>query len=196
MKHLRCYAASFAALGALMAPLGASEVTATATSGLKTMTVATVGQNQAPAALSATSRDPSYGSIAGLAAAIQSRTGGVDALLGSLGGGPLTLALFQAAREGRRERLLLDPQDADSREQGALLAALTPTAQVRWGGPFRYRRRWMLMDAVEQVAWYPGGIPVGITASAALGHFERAWDLAGRSLSPELYLRDQLNALP
>ncbi len=60
------------------------------------------------------------------------RSRSLDAELSLLDGGPLSLALGQAAARGVHLRLLLDPREGDTRFEGAALAALSPSVEVRW----------------------------------------------------------------
>jgi hypothetical protein len=131
-----------------------------------------------------------------VADAVESGTAEVDAELGSLSGGPLTLALTLAARQGRLLRILLDPADPGARVQGPLLADISPTARVRWLGGLRTARRWMDISGIGQRSWRSGGRPSARPSRSAPEHFERAWAVADLHLPRAQNLFEQLQSLP
>jgi hypothetical protein len=122
---------------------------------------------------------------------------GLDASLSLLDGGPLTHALHALALSGTAMRLLLDPAQADTRREGAALAQLTPTAQVRWlpraGSPMR---RLLRPDA--QLLWRGGAEPSRADGalSAARQRFDADWARAAQSLPEAQRLEDELKRLP
>ena len=174
---------------------------ALALAGLGAAPSAEPGPAAAPSATSAPAEAPAAGpaQILGvdlLAAAVKDCRFRVDASLGTLGGGPLTRALKEAARSGIRLRLMLDPQRADTRAQGAALAAGSPTVQVRWRPGTPGLRRWMGLDGARQLVWYAGDRPLPLSSAVLLMRFERDWASADRSPPEALRLNDQLQALP
>lgn len=123
---------------------------------------------------------------------------GLDAELGLLDGGSLTQALRKLAGEGRPLRLLLDPSSAATRREGAALAALTPSTQVRWKkGAGRPLRRLLSHDGGLLVwkAWAPPERADGVRPQA-LQRFEQDWVLASSELPEDLNLEDELKRLP
>lgn len=128
-----------------------------------------------------------------VAAAVQ----GLDAELRLLDGGNLTKALRDLALGGAPLRVLLDPSLESSRREGARLAALGPTVQVRWlegsGTPVR-----RLLSADGHLAWRPGRPPGRSDATLPLARerFARAWERALRAPPEGLLLEDELKGLP
>jgi len=134
--------------------------------------------------------------IVAVALAVDEARVGVDAELGALGGGPLTLALRKAARRGLSLRILLDPSQADTRALGAGLAALSATAQVRWHPGAQDLRRWLRLDQARQLAWYAGENASAPASEGAARRFERDWQGAWREIPESYRLNEQLRALP
>jgi hypothetical protein len=126
--------------------------------------------------------------------------------LSVLDGGPLSQALAQAASRGLRLRIVLDPADRGTREQGRALQrafeALSPSATVapelRWRrGAGRLRRR-LLADGVRLLRWAQGQEPQRDDADAAAfeQRFEQRWLLGAKALPEGQALEDDLKALP
>ena len=135
------------------------------------------------------------------AQAVSAAARSLDAELSLLDGGPLSLALGDAARQGRRLRLLLDPRESDTRAEGAALAALSPTVQVRWSRAAGEPLRWILADGSLALAWGADaaardGSGRALREECSQARFDRAWDQASASLPMGLRLSDQLHALP
>jgi hypothetical protein len=134
-----------------------------------------------------------------IAAAVNLSKGPIDAELGDLGGGPLTLALREAARAGRPLRLLLDPSGKGTQRIGRRIAKLTPTAQVRWLSTGNLESRWMRLADVGCLVWKAGPDPEASLNPGDDGRFEQDWRGAVPSLKQALRLwalSAQLQALP
>jgi hypothetical protein len=135
------------------------------------------------------------------ARAVSAAARSLDAELSLLDGGPLSLALGQAARRGRRLRLLLDPRESDTRAEGAALAALSPSVQVRWSLAAGEPLRWILADGDLAMAWDAEAGPRdrsdrGLRAACSQARFDQAWSQASAGLPEGMRLTDQLHALP
>lgn len=129
----------------------------------------------------------------------------VCAELAILDGGPLTQALAAALGRGVALRVVLDPGDRGTRDQGRKLQASaqagSPTAKpllLRWlKGAGRGQRR-LLVDGALLLRWQAGQEAAldtqGVTAFAH--RFEKRWPLASDSLPEGLTLEDDLKALP
>jgi hypothetical protein len=125
----------------------------------------------------------------------------LDADLSLLDGGPLSVALGQAARQGLRLRLLLDPRESDTRAEGAVLAALSPSVEVRWSVAAGEPLRWILADGNLAMAWDAQAgardrSDPGLRASCSQSRFDQAWSKASAGLPEGMRLTDQLHALP
>jgi hypothetical protein len=139
------------------------------------------------------------GAAEAAAQAVSRAAASLDAELAQLDGGPLTLALQSAARQGRRLRLVLDPRQRPTRLQGDALAGLSPTVEVRWRKGAGRPLRWVLADGSLALAWDPRGPRLPTDAAlAALNRqrFELRWAQASPELPEGLRLDDQLKALP
>ena len=154
-----------------------------------------------PARRSAANANANLGSGEAAARAVSQAARSLDAELSLLDGGPLSAALGRAARQGRRLRLILDPRESETRAQGAVLAALSPSVEVRWRSAAGEPLRWMLADGALALAW--GGLDgprgpgdPGPHADFTRQRFERAWSRASLTLPESLRLSDQLHALP
>jgi hypothetical protein len=130
----------------------------------------------------------------------------LDAELALLDGGPLTQSLSQTAKRGVALRVILDPAERSSREEGrALQAAFQPLSpgtrgplELRWR-PFSGRpERRLLADAQRLARWEAGGsLRRDDPQAAGYGRlFEGRWAQALSSLPEALNLEDQLKALP
>jgi hypothetical protein len=90
----------------------------------------------------------------------------VCAELGILDGGPLSQALSQAAARGVHLRLLLDPADLGTRQEGRALQrsfqSLSPGAEarveLRWRAAAGSPQRRLLADGAQLMRWLPGGL--------------------------------------
>jgi hypothetical protein len=135
------------------------------------------------------------------AEAVSKAARSLDAELSLLDGGPLSLALRQAAREGRRMRLLLDPAESDTRAEGAALAAVSPTVQVRWSRAAGVPFRWILADGDLALAWDAEAgarnrADRALREACSRTRFDQAWAQASQGLPEGMRLSDQLHALP
>jgi hypothetical protein len=135
------------------------------------------------------------------ALAVSGATRSLDAELSLLNGGPLSLALRQAARQGRRLRLLLDPREDDTRAEGAALAALSPSVQVRWSRAAGEPLRWILADGSLALAWDADSgardrSDRALRDACSQAQFDQAWSQASPGLPEGMRLSDQLHALP
>jgi hypothetical protein len=135
------------------------------------------------------------------ARAVSAAARSLDAELSLLDGGPLSLALEQAARRGRHLRLLLDPREADTRAEAAALASLSPGVEVRWSLAAGEPLRWITADGALALAW-DAGAGLRDTHDPALREacgrtsFDRSWSKASAGLPEGVRLADQLHALP
>jgi hypothetical protein len=143
---------------------------------------------------------PGPGPVESAALAVSRSTASLDAELAQLDGGPLTQALESAARQGRRLRLVLDPRQRPTRQEGSALSALSPTVEIRWRKGAGRPLRWLLSDGALALAWDPasGARAPGDGALAALNRerFELRWAQASADLPEGLRLDDQLKSLP
>jgi hypothetical protein len=135
------------------------------------------------------------------ARAVSSAARSLEAELSLLDGGPLSLALAQAAHRGLKLRLLLDPRESETRAEGASLAGLSPTVQVRWSLAAGQPLRWILADGDLALAWdADAGLrdrgQRALRQACSPAGFDRAWALASDGLPLGLRLSDQLHALP
>lgn len=123
---------------------------------------------------------------------------GLDAVLSLLDGGALTQALRKLARSGAPLRLILDPAHAESRREGAALAALTPSAQLRWAEGAGQPLRRLIGRQGSQLVWRAGKAPSRADGAHGLaqGRFEAAWQAATAELPAGLRLEDELKRLP
>jgi|GEM_PF-2892692 hypothetical protein len=135
------------------------------------------------------------------ALAVSEAARSLDAQLSLLDGGPLSLALEQAARRGRHLRLLLDPREADTRAEGAALAALSPSVEVRWSSSAGEPLRWISADGALALAWdAEAGLrdihQPALREACGQSSFDKSWSKASPGLPLGLRLADQLHALP
>lgn len=131
-----------------------------------------------------------------LASAVDRGGGSVQAQLGVLDGGPLTMALRRAAHAHRRLSLVLDPYDPSSRAEGLHLEALSPRVHVRWRSGLGAQKRFMDVVGLGAWSWPAQGSPTPLPTNSASERFSSAWRHARRVPPRELLLREQLRALP